>query len=279
MFSTLTERGAAATLDALARGADDYVTKASHAGSLDVSLHNLKDQLLPKIHQFFKRPAGGPVAVAARPAGAAKPPALARAAEGRPEVVLIGISTGGPAALARLIPQLPDGFPLPVLIVQHMPPLFTRLLAERLDALTKLTVREGAQGDPVEPGRVYVAPGDHHMRVARCSKGIFLTLDQSEPLNSCRPAADALFMSAAEVYGGKALVAVLTGMGEDGLRGARLLKAQGSGVIVQDEASSVVWGMPGAIATAGLADETVPLDRMAEAMTRRCTRTHESRLC
>jgi two-component system chemotaxis response regulator CheB len=267
MFSTLTERGASATLEALSRGADDYVTKASNAGSLDVSLKNLRDQLLPKIRQFFSM--GQVAGQATAPAPRATPTLpFARTAKAHPEVVLIGISTGGPAALARLIPLLPDAFPLPVLIVQHMPPLFTRLLAERLDTLTKLSVREGAPGDPVEPGRVYVAPGEYHMKVTRNATGVFLTMDQSEPLNSCRPAADALFMSAAEVYGGRALVAVLTGMGEDGLRGARILKAQGAAVIVQDEASSVVWGMPGAIANAGLADETVPLDSMAAALTR-----------
>jgi len=266
MFSTLTERGASATLEALARGADDYVTKASNAGSLDVSLHSLTEQLLPKIHQFFAK------SVAAAPVNKltpADPPA--RTAKSRPEVVLLGVSTGGPSALAEMFPRLPEQFPLPILIVQHMPPLFTRLLAERLDSQTKLTVREGAEGDPVEPGRVYVAPGDYHMKLARSPRGVQLRLDRSEPLNSCRPAADALFMSAAEVYGGNAVVAVLTGMGEDGLRGARMLKAQGAPVIVQDEASSVVWGMPGAIAHAGLADEIVPLEQMVAALTRLST--------
>lgn len=267
MFSTLTERGAAATLEALARGADDYVTKASNAGSLDVSLATLKEQLLPKIHQFFSKKKKAPEQRAA--AAGVQPEPAGRVGAQRPEVVLIGISTGGPAALAQVIPQLPGDFPLPVLIVQHMPPLFTRLLAERLNAQTKLEVREAGEGDRVEPGRVYIAPGDFHMKVARNGAGVRIRLDQSAPLNSCRPAADALFMSAAEVYGGKALVAVLTGMGEDGLRGAKLLRAQGAGVIVQDEASSVVWGMPGAIATAGLADEVVPLQQMAAALQRR----------
>jgi two-component system chemotaxis response regulator CheB len=269
MFSTLTERGAVATLEALARGADDYVTKASNAGSLDVSLVNLKQQLLPKIHQFFSKKTEPEKRSGASAAANPQPAPAAQAGMARPEILLVGISTGGPSALAQVIPQLPADFPLPVLIVQHMPPLFTRLLAERLDARTKLVVREAAEGDCVEPGRVYIAPGDYHMKVARGRAGVQILLDQTPPLNSCRPAADALFMSAAEVYGGKALAAVLTGMGEDGLRGAKLLREQGAGVIVQDEASSVVWGMPGAIARAGLADEIVPLENMAEALRRR----------
>lgn len=260
MFSTLTERGAAATLEALALGADDYVTKASNAGSLDVSLHSLQGELLPKIRQFFS---------VASPPPAQVPRATAPSRKDRADLIAIGISTGGPSALATVIPQLPAGLRVPVLIVQHMPPLFTRLLAERLDANSSLEVSEGIEGAPVVPGKVYIAPGDYHMRLARGRNGIELKLDQGPQLNSCRPAVDALFSSAADIYGSGVAAAVLTGMGQDGLDGARRLKARGSSVIVQDEASSVVWGMPGAVANAGLADEILPLSNIAHALLER----------
>jgi two-component system, chemotaxis family, protein-glutamate methylesterase/glutaminase len=258
MFSTLTERGATATLEALALGADDYVTKASNAGSLDVSLDSLKQELLPKIHQFFAVPR-----VAPEPR-----PTLVPRRTAASDVIAIGISTGGPSALATLIPQLPATIRVPVLIVQHMPPLFTRLLAERLDARTPLEVREATAGDPIVAGRVYIAPGDFHMRAVRGRAGLEISLDQAPPLNSCRPAVDALFTSIADLYGAAATGAVLTGMGQDGLEGSRILKAKGATVIVQDEASSVVWGMPGAVAGAGLADQIVPLSGITGALLR-----------
>ena len=261
MFSTLTDRGASATLEALALGADDYVTKASNAGSLDVSLGNLRRELVPKIHQFFSADTRHPPAMETSPQ-------IARGAT-RADVIAIGISTGGPSALATLIPQLPADLRAPVLIVQHMPPLFTRLLAERLDASTKLEVREGVAGDPVVPGRIYVAPGDFHMRVIKGRRGLELHLDQEPPLNSCRPAVDALFASVADAYGSAAVGAVLTGMGQDGLDGAARLKARGASVYVQDEATSVVWGMPGSVAGAGLADAVLPLSGIAGALVRR----------
>lgn len=259
MFSTLTERGAAVTFEALALGADDYVPKASNAGSLDVSLERLRSELVPKIKQFFVT---APAAVAA-PRRAA--PAITTG-DGlfRPQVVAIGVSTGGPAALGRLVPALPAGFPLPVLIVQHMPALFTRLLAERLDAASPLQVKEASQGEPVGPGKILIAPGDYHLKVVREGGAVRVELDQSPPLNSCRPAVDALFSALADVYGGAVLAVVLTGMGYDGLRGAEVLKAAGARLLAQDEATSVVWGMPGAVVAAGLADRIVPLDRVAD---------------
>jgi two-component system chemotaxis response regulator CheB len=273
MFSTLTERGAEATLEALSLGADDYVTKASNAGALDVSLANLRSQLIPKIHQFFI-PQPTPLTVSGGSASAAAalstgPRSVPAACGKRPEILVIGISTGGPSALATVIPQLPADFPLPVLIVQHMPPLFTRLLAERLNGASSLEVQEGKAGDPVEPGHVYIAPGDFHMKVVSGKNGRELALDQSEAMNSCRPAVDALFLSAAEQYGGAVLGAVLTGMGHDGLRGAQILKGQGAYMLAQDEASSVVWGMPGALVKAGLANEVVPLEQIAATLVRR----------
>jgi two-component system chemotaxis response regulator CheB len=259
MFSTLTERGAESTLAALSLGADDYVTKASNMGSLDRSMLALRNELLPKIRQFFRMGETKP-----RPAVAAPAPVLPRRAvcQSIPRVLLIGISTGGPAALGSILPTLPEGFPLPVLVVQHMPPLFTRLLAERLNASCRLAAVEASQNEPVQRGKIYVAPGDFHMRVVGHGAEVRIALDQGPHLNSCRPAVDALFSSAAEVYGGAAIAAVMTGMGQDGTHGAQLLKAQGARIVAQDEASSVVWGMPGAVVHAGLADSVLPLDRV-----------------
>jgi two-component system, chemotaxis family, protein-glutamate methylesterase/glutaminase len=265
MFSTLTERGAAVTLEALTLGADDYVTKVSNEGSLDRSMARLRDEMIPKIKQFFR--VAGQSAAAAPPADGSAVPAvgarpIAPSLKLRPKVVVIGVSTGGPTALAAMLPSLPASFPLPILLVQHMPPLFTRLLAERLNAACQLTVEEASDGDPVEAGKILIAPGDFHMKVAPRGGVIRICLDQSPRQNSCRPAVDALFVSAVELFGGAVLAVVLTGMGQDGLHGVRLLKARGARVLVQDEASSVVWGMPGAVVNAGLADRVLALDEL-----------------
>jgi two-component system, chemotaxis family, protein-glutamate methylesterase/glutaminase len=267
MFSTLTERGAAVTLEALTLGADDYVAKVSNEGSLDRSMARLRDEMIPKIKQFFRVAAQSAAAappvqayVSAAPVTGARP--IAQSLKLRPKVVVIGVSTGGPTALAAMLPSFPISFPLPILLVQHMPPLFTRLLAERLNATCQLKVEEASEGGLVEAGKILIAPGDFHMKVASGGGVIRVCLDQSPRQNSCRPAVDALFASAAELYGGAVLAVVLTGMGQDGLHGTRLLKARGARVLVQDEASSVVWGMPGAVANAGLADRVLPLDQV-----------------
>jgi two-component system chemotaxis response regulator CheB len=270
MFSTMTERGASATLEALSLGAEDYVTKASNAGSLDISLANLRQQLIPKIRQFFQLsqpphpvPAVAPAALSAAIRPAAPPRAICM-----PRAVAIGVSTGGPAALANLVPQFPPTFGLPIFVVQHMPALFTRLLAERLASLSSLPVREASDGEKPEPGRIYMAPGDLHLRLVASADGPHISLDQTPPLNSCRPAVDALFSSLADVYGPAVVAAVLTGMGQDGLRGAQQLKARGASILAQDEATSVVWGMPGAVVGAGVADQVLPLDAMVPAILR-----------
>jgi two-component system chemotaxis response regulator CheB len=268
MFSTLTERGAAVTLEALALGADDYVAKPSNEGSLDRSMARLREELIPKIKQFFHLPGQSRAAappdtahVAAAPPVWRGAPAL-HSANARPRIVVIGVSTGGPNALGAILPELPAAFPLPVLVVQHMPPLFTRLLAERLHSTCRLPVAEASQGAPVEAGKILVAPGDFHLKVASIGGRVQVHLDQSPPQNSCRPSVDALFASTGEVYGGSAIAVILTGMGQDGLRGAQILKARGASILAQDEASSVVWGMPGAVVNAGLADRVLPLDRV-----------------
>lgn len=162
--------------------------------------------------------------------------------------------------------MFPENFPAPILVVQHMPPMFTRMLAERLQTQTKLHVSEAKEGDEVVAGRLLVAPGDYHMSVRRVGGSVRIHLDQGPQENSCRPAVDVLFRSAAEVYGGGTVAAVLTGMGQDGLRGTETLKARGAYIIAQDEASSVVWGMPGAVANAGLADTITGLDSVVGAM-------------
>jgi len=271
MFSTLTERGAAITMEALTLGADDYVAKASNEGSLDRSMARLREELVPKIKQFFHLYSAGreaclpeSVPVAATPAPVPNPRPLSF----KPRVVALGVSTGGPTALGAILPQIPASFPLPVLIVQHMPPLFTRLLAERLNANCKIPVKEAGQNTIVAPGEILIAPGDFHMKVVARDNGVRVLLDQTPQQNSCRPAVDALFSSIGEVYGGAVIAAVLTGMGQDGLRGAEILKARGASIIAQDEESSVVWGMPGAVVNAGIADRVLPLDQVVPAILR-----------
>ena len=183
-------------------------------------------------------------------------------------VLGIGVSTGGPQALGQLIPQLPASLRVPVLVVQHMPPMFTRLLAERLDSLGALSAVEAADGMEIRAGTVYIAPGDYHLRVRRSGTRLLAVLDQGPQENSCRPAVDVLFRSLAETFGKDALSVVLTGMGFDGLRGTKAIKAAGGYSLVQDQASSVVWGMPGAVAEAGLADGVLSLSALGAEIVR-----------
>ena len=265
MFSTLTQRGAAVTLEALSIGADDYVAKAANGGKLDESLSSLRSELLPKVRQFFSLPAQNAAKAALAPMRAA----VSRPAPtGKAVVVGIGVSTGGPNALAKLMAMLPGDFPLPLLVVQHMPATFTRLLAERLDNGSKVRVCEAEQDMELAPGKVIVARGDYHLRVRNTGRKILATLDQGPHENSCRPAVDVLFRSLAETFRSGVVSVVLTGMGFDGLRGTQALKAAGGYSIVQDQETSVVWGMPGAIAEAGLADRVVPLESVASELVR-----------
>ncbi len=262
MLSTLTETGARVTIDALLNGANDYVSKTNPDGSNELPIPRLKHDLIAKIRQFFPARAAVPPRAAAPLTPMARPATALRQAKRR-RVVAIGVSTGGPSALSTLIPALPASLPAPVLIVQHMPAMFTRILAERLNAVCPLKVSEAAENSPVEPGSVLIAPGDFHMRVTRRGGRECITLDQSAPENSCRPAVDVLFRSVNEVYGGGSVAVVLTGMGQDGYLAAQGLKAGGAYVIAQDEASSVVWGMPGMIARAGLADAVLDVKLVA----------------
>jgi two-component system chemotaxis response regulator CheB len=267
MFSTLTERGASATLDALSAGANEYVTKPANVGSVSQSMESVREQLIPKIKALTGRPVTlGPVATPPPPPAR---PAAPRTGPGKkPAVLVIGSSTGGPEALAKVLPKLPADLPVPVLIVQHMPPVFTRQFAQRLDRLSPLRVVEAADGSPLLPGTVHLAPGDHHLVVRATARGLHTGLNQGPPENFCRPAVDPLFRSAVTAYDGAVLALVLTGMGSDGRNGAAEVRSAGGTVIVQDQATSVVWGMPGAIAQAGLADEILPLDRIPDAINR-----------
>jgi two-component system chemotaxis response regulator CheB len=268
MFSTLTERGATATLDALSAGANDYVTKPANVGSVGQSMESVREQLIPRIKALTGRPSGAGPAHAAAPLAPPRPAAPSGAAGKKPAVLVIGSSTGGPEALARILPQLPAAFAVPILVVQHMPPVFTRQFAQRLDRLSPLRVVEAVDGTPLLPGTVHLAPGDHHLVVRGGARGPHTALNQGPPENFCRPAVDPLFRSVVAAYEGAVLAVVLTGMGSDGRNGAGEVRAAGGTVIVQDQATSVVWGMPGAISQAGYADEILPLDRIPEAITR-----------
>jgi two-component system chemotaxis response regulator CheB len=269
MFSTLTERGAATTLDALALGASDYVTKPSNTGSLEVTLAQIREQLIPKIRALCASRLVtqlAPLSAAPIPRSLGAQPARQLT---RIDLLAIGASTGGPNALAELMPAIPGNFPVPIVIVQHMPPVFTRLLASRLNGRSELTIREGVAGEILRPGEAWIAPGDYHMTVERRGTSVLLAMNQGPPENSCRPAVDPMFRSAAKVFGANVLAVVLTGMGCDGSHGAQHIREKGGHILVQDEASSVVWGMPGQIAAAGLADATYPLSSMAAEIGRR----------
>jgi two-component system, chemotaxis family, protein-glutamate methylesterase/glutaminase len=280
MFSTLTERGAAVTLDALALGANDYVTKPSNSGNVTTALQRIREELVPKVHALAgRRPTGvGSTLRTAPPAGArpASPspvvprrPSAAPRVPGRVDVVVVAVSTGGPNALAEVVPALPGNLPVPVLVVQHMPPVFTRMLAERLDGKSAISVAEAANGDVPRPGGMWLAPGGSHLVLDKGAAGVRLRLDDGPMENSCKPAADPLYRSVVAAYGGNVLAVVLTGMGQDGLRGAEAVHEAGGQVVAQDEATSVVWGMPGFVVRAGLADAVVPLGGVAAEIARR----------
>ncbi|WP_104433955.1 protein-glutamate methylesterase/protein-glutamine glutaminase [Kineococcus xinjiangensis] len=272
MFSTLTERGAAAALEALSKGASDYVTKPANVGSVSESMESVRSQLIPKIKALVPRfRERGPSGPSGPPAPAFAPPPRPRpAAPGaKARALVIGSSTGGPEALTAVISKLPPNLGVPVLITQHMPPVFTRLYAQRLDKASALRVVEAENGQPVVPGTVYIAPGDFHMEVVRQGTNVVTKLHQGPPENFCRPAVDVMFRSALTLYGGELLAVILTGMGSDGRNGCKGIASAGGHVLVQDEATSVVWGMPGAVAREGVADEILPLHGIADAIVRR----------
>lgn len=292
MCSALTQRGGKVTIEALASGASDCVCKPSGAPSREAAVRTLAQDLVPKILALTasralipgvpSSPVPSPAIAAFAPHPAAShaprtlfphdlPPAPAApfpVSNTPPAVLLIGVSTGGPAALDLLLPAMPATFPLPILIVQHMPELFTRLLAERLNERCPLAVSEAAHGQPVRPRNIYIARGNYHMEVTGSSVespgfAPMLRLTQDPPENHCRPAVDVLFRSAVSIYGGRILGVILTGMGSDGLIGSRLIRQHGGTIFAQDEATSAVWGMPGAVAQAGVAQRILPIQVIA----------------
>jgi two-component system chemotaxis response regulator CheB len=254
MVSALTSQGASVTLEALARGASDYLAKpSSHISPDSIAM---RTQLAIKIKQFFPLPGDATEQVQAA--------SVERTGRERPKAIVMAASTGGPSALADILPHVPASFPLPILIVQHLPPVFTTHLAERLAVKAKLRVEEAWHGAIIERGKILIAPGDYHMRIKDAGEDRYLVqLDQGPQENSSRPAADVLFRSAAETWGGGVIGVVLTGMGKDGLAGARALHDKGAYVIAQDEASSLVWGMAGSAVRAGITDAVVPADGIA----------------
>jgi len=254
IFSSTTERGAAVTLEALSRGATDYVTKPSGLFGPGEALHSIREQLLPSIKTLCTRRNHLCLPTCLRE------PNTVRVDHGsRVEVVAIGTSTGGPNALAEALAALPPDLPVPVLVVQHMPPRFTRFLAERLSTVCALPVREAQGGERLLPGTVWIAPGGFHLAVVRRARAAHLRGLATPPENSCRPSVDVLFRSLAESFGSGVLAIVMTGMGQDGLRGARDISDAGGRVWAQDAGTSVVWGMPGFVVESGLAERVLPL--------------------
>ncbi len=294
VVSALTKKGGKLTIDAIDKGAFDFVTKPE-GDSIDESRKNLISSLTPLIKAFQRRleirnllsatgTSSDPVSLPARleqkesPRSEVDHDALNSISErmkrignnslNRPEMVLIGVSTGGPNALAEMLPSLPANIGLPVFIVQHMPPLFTQPLAESLNSKCQIAVKEAENSEIAKANHAYIAPGGKHMRLkAELNNQIRIEITDDPPENNCRPAVDYLFRSAAHHFPGKSLAIILTGMGSDGLLGLKLLKRHGCFTIAQDESTCIVYGMPRAVVEAGLADEILPLSAIAGKIT------------
>lgn len=264
MLSNLTRQGGVATVESLFRGASDYVTKASRMESPEAARAFLREQLVPKINALVGRPKSS--GAVRRRRAAVKPISVPIG------IVAIGVSTGGPNALRTVLGTIPSDFEAPIVIVQHMPPDFTRSLAERLDTLCGVRVFEGRTGARVSPGTAWVAPGDRHMEVVKAEDGVTLVTRFGPLENSCRPSVDVLLRSVVEHYGPATLAVILTGMGQDGLAGCRAIDRSGGRVLAQDEATSVVWGMPGQVARAGLAQSVLPVEAIGPEIVR-CVRS------
>ena len=286
MFSTLTQVGARATVDALMSGASDYVGKPDASLGMEQAFKVLQESLVPKIRGLATRTTSrkrtGPLSrislgeiqrshvARSEVVATSKTIRLSSLSAGSTSAVCIGVSTGGPEALVRIFSELRPPLPFPVFIVQHMPAMFTSILAQRLSTLGKIPVVEGSQDIEVKEGTAYIAPGGRHMVVRKALSGrLLLAIEDTEPENSCKPSVDVTFRSVASVYKSGALAVVLTGMGNDGLAGAKVIKEMGGEVYVQDQESSVIWGMPGSIANAKLADKVLPLSGFAGEIIRR----------
>ncbi|MBF0450137.1 MAG: chemotaxis-specific protein-glutamate methyltransferase CheB [Candidatus Magnetomorum sp.] len=297
MLSAFEKGNANLTMQALENGALDFITKPAES-SIEKNIAKLRSSLIPlmslvKTRKFSRkartlgwpdrpqvkpelspttfstaqpRPVQektvAPVVTFVKPSFQKQPISHIRTV-GTIDVVALGVSTGGPNALLKVVPFFSKNFPVPILAVQHMPPMFTASLAERLDKQSQIKVCEAAEGQRVEPGAMFIAPGGRHMVVKKSVTGCNLNLIDTEPVNSCRPAVDVLFRSVLNVYGGNVLTVIMTGMGNDGAAGVGAIRRKGGYSIIQDEASSVVWGMPGAVAKAENADEIIALDKIA----------------
>ncbi|MGK0238065.1 MAG: two-component system chemotaxis response regulator CheB [Candidatus Pelagisphaera sp.] len=259
MFSTLTERGGAATLEALSLGANDYVTKPANVSNVAEGLERLRNQLIPKLRVHCAKLLPSEKTLSSLPLNAKRRSAPRRPSNRKPQILCIGTSTGGPNALAQFFELMTVRLTVPVVIVQHMPPMFTKLLAERINKLSPNSCCEAEDGQVLKAGNMYIAPGGKHMELRREGNEVRVELNEKPPENSCRPAVDVLFRSVAACYGSAVLGVILTGMGRDGFNGSETLVDAGGRVLAQDEASSVVWGMPGYVAQAGLADKVLPL--------------------
>ncbi len=304
MFSSLTHKGAQAAVMALTAGASDYVGKPANTSSgIDNAFKVLETELIPKIIGLAKRvksrkaregqladtqgmtpPKGAitanrslastkPISTLESKVSKATSAVLAKPAE----AVCIGVSTGGPEALMQVFSAFNAPISVPIFIVQHMPADFTALLAARLSSIGVMTVKEAQEGEIAEPGVAYIAPGGFHMTLSRPGTKTIIHLNTEPPENSCRPAVDVLFRSAAQLYGSGLLAVMLTGMGYDGLKGTKIIKENGGQVIAQDEATSVIWGMPGAVVQAGLADVVLPIDKITDEIIFRARKVPVSR--
>lgn len=284
MVSSLTTEGAEATMDALHLGAVDFVSKDLSFVSVDIV--KIKEELIAKVREIAgsryvnlrfrllrkEHPSPGNVPTGAVPA---RNPSFRYAGE-RPEAVVLGISTGGPLALLDMIPKLPAGFPLGIAIVQHMPPHFTKTMAERLNSLSKIGVKEAEHGEALEPGKVLIAPGGKHLTFTR-NGGMLRTVISDEPRNTMfRPSADVMMLSAAAAAQRPLVGVIMTGMGKDGLRGLKAIKSKGGIVLAQDEESCVVYGMPKAAVDEGIADAILSLSAIPDALVRIAIRTREN---
>ena len=300
MFSSLTHQGAQAAIMALTAGASDYVGKpANSAGSIDGAFKVLETELIPKIIGLAKRVKSRQIREANGPDGKSLSPtpspfknpkevptnpkkieksSLQSIIPVKPvQAICIGVSTGGPMALMQIFSQITTPVSVPIFIVQHMPPSFTALLAARLSAAGVMSIKEAEEGEIAAVGTGYIAPGGFHMTLKKSGTKTSIHLNTEPPENSCRPAVDVLFRSAAEVYGGGILAVMLTGMGYDGLKGCEIISAKDGQIIAQDEATSVVWGMPGAVVQAGLANAVLPIEKISEEIVFRSRQATASR--
>lgn len=259
MVSSFDMNNAKATLRSLQIGALDFVAKPKTSSPED-SIDELAKYLSPLVHLVQTKKYAGLSRQRQHPAPPLPPHT---AAKGKIDLIVLGVSTGGPKALGQLLPQLPATLPCPMLIVQHLPAIFTESMAMKLDMESSLCVSEAKGGEILAAGHVHIAPGGKHLLIKRRAEGGFcLQVNEEPPVNNCRPSVDVLFRSVAAVFDGNVLAVVMTGMGRDGTEGVRMLKRGACRCLIQDEDSSVVWGMPGSVYEAGLADEIVPLDRL-----------------